>query len=127
MSLDIDPFDLDAAGLRRAETDLRAFMEALAVRLQGALPERVGVGRKRDGLLSATRHVHEIVVRGDQGEYRLRFDKGQLSATRAKTVRGVVISTTPQTVPQWLAEVRAEVAALAGEMGAASDVLHDFL
>ncbi len=31
-----DEFDLDAAFLRRSEGDLRAFMEALAVRLEGA-------------------------------------------------------------------------------------------
>ena len=127
MSAEPDPFDLDAAGLRRAQTDLRAFMEALAVRLQGALPERVGVERRRDGLLSATRHVHEIVVRGDQAEYRLSLDRGRLAATRAKTVRGVVIATSELSTVQWLAEVRAEVAALAGAMGSASDVLHDFL
>ena len=127
MSIELDPFDLDAAGVRRALTDLRAFMEALAARLQGALPDRVTVERRRDGLLSSTRHVHEIVLRAEGGEYRLRFDKGTLTATRAKAVRGVVISTTEQPVPQWLNEVRAEVAALAGAMGSASDVLHDFL
>lgn len=127
MSPELDPFDLDAAGIRRAQTDLKAFMEALAVRLQGALPERVSVERKRDGLLARTSHVHEIAVRGDGGEYRLRFDKAQLSASRAKAVRGVVIGTTELTVPQWLAEVRAEVATLAGAMGSASDTLHDFL
>ena len=127
MSVDLDPFDLDAAGLRRAQTDLKAFMEALAVRLEGALPDRTVVERRRDGLLSATRHVHEITVRGEGAEYRLRFDKGRLTATRAKTVRGVVISTTEQPVPEWLGEVRAEVAALAGAMGAASDTLHSFL
>jgi hypothetical protein len=127
MSAELDPFDLDAAGVRRAQTDLRAFTEALAVRLQGALPDRVSVERKRDGLLSRTSHVHEIVVRADAGEYRLRFAGGQLTATRAKTVRGVVISTSELAMPQWLAEVRAEVATLAETMGSASDVLHDFL
>ena len=127
MSVELDPFDLDAAGLRRAMTDLRAFTEALAARLQGALPDRVGVERRRDGLLATTRHVHQITVRGEGAEYRLLSDKGRLTATKAKTVRGVVISTTELPAPQWLAEVRAEVSARAGAMGEASDVLHDFL
>ena len=127
MSVELDPFDLDAAGVRRALTDLRAFMEALAARLQGALPDRVTIDRRRDGLLSRTSHVHQIALRGDEAEYRLRFDKGALTATKAKAVRGVVISTSEEPVPQWLGEVRAEVAALAGTMGSASDVLHDFL
>ncbi len=127
MTVELDPFDLDAAGIRRALTDLRAFMEALAARLQGALPDRVTVDRRRDGLLSRSSHVHEIILRGDGTEYRLRFDKGTLTATKAKAVRGVVISTNEEPVPQWLGEVRAEVAAVAGAMGSASDVLHDFL
>ncbi len=127
MSVDLDPFDLDAAGVRRAQTDLKAFMEALAARLEGALPDRVAVERRRDGLLATTRHVHEIIFRGEEAEHRLRFDKGRLSATRAKTVRGVVISTLEQPVPEWLADVRAEVAALAGSMGGASDTLQTFL
>ena len=127
MTSEIDPFDLDAAGIRRALTDIRAFMEALAVRLQGALPDRVTVERRRDGLLSRTSHVHQIAFRGDGGEYRLCLEKGALKATRAKSVRGVVISTSEEPTIQWLGEVRAEVAALAGAMGSASDVLHDFL
>ena len=124
---ELEPFDHDAAGVRRAQTDLKAFMEALAARLEGALPERVSGERRRDGLLSATRHVHEISFRGEGAEHRLRFDKGRLTATRAKTVRGVVISTVEQGVPEWLGEVRAEVAALAGSMGSASDTLQGFL
>lgn len=127
MSVELDPFDLDAAGLRRAQTDLRAFSDALAVRLEGALPDRVNVERRRDGLLARSSHVHEIIVRGDQGEYRLHFDKGRLTASRAKTVRGVVISTTELPLDRWLVEVRGEVATLAGAMTSASDALHDFL
>ncbi len=127
MSVELDPFDLDAAGIRRALSDLRAFMEALALRLQGALPDRVTVDRRRDGLLSRGSHVHEIALRGDGAEYRLRFDKGTLTATRAKAVRGVVISTSEEPVAQWLGEVRAEVASLAATMGDAGDVLDDFL
>ena len=99
MSVELDPFDLDAAGVRRAQSDLRAFMEALAVRLDGALPERVTVERRRDGLLSSTRHVHEITFRGDGAQYRAVFDKGQLTATKCKTVRGVVISNTELPFP----------------------------
>lgn len=127
MSAEPDAFDLDAAGIRRAQGDLRAFMEALAVRLQTALPGRVSVERRRDGLLSRTSHVHEIGVRTDGANYRLVFDHGQLTTTKAKLVRGVAISTTSPPFPQWLAEVRAEVQALAGSLGSASDTLSEFL
>ena len=127
MSVDIDPFDLDAAGVRRSQGDLRAFMEALAVRLEGALPSRVSVERRRDGLLASTRHVHEITFNGDGAQYRATFEKGQLTARKCKTVRGVVISNTNLPFPQWLDEVRAEVRSLAGALSAASETLDGFL
>ena len=127
MSAEPDPFDLEAASLRRSESDLRAFIEALAVRLEGALPGHVSVDRRRDGFLSKTSHVVKIVVRGERAVYEISFGRGQLAATRSKLVHGVAISSTTVTVPEWLAEVRKELQGLAEQAGTASDVLHDFL
>lgn len=122
-----DQFDLDAAVLRRSESELRAFMEALAVRLDGALPGRVDVDRRRDGLFSKTSHVARLKLRGERAVYELSCDRGRLDATRAKLVRGVVISSSAISPQDWLAEVKGEVQALAEKAGAASDLLHDFL
>lgn len=127
MDAPLDEFDLSAAGLRRSAGDLRAFMQALAVRLEGALPDRVEVKRVRDGLFSKETHVARIEVRGDHAVYRLELAHGGLEATRAKSVRGVVISTAPVSAPEWLAEVRAEVQALARSAETAGDALHGFL
>ena len=127
MSQGPDAFDLNAALLRRSQVDIRAFTEALAVRLEGALPGRVSVDRRRDGLLSKTSHVAKIILTCDKAVYELVQDKGGLTASRAKIVRGVAISSSALPVPEWLDRVRAEVQALADEHGAASDVLHDFL
>jgi len=122
-----DDFDLNAAWLRRSQTELRAFMEAFAVRLEGALPGRVTVERHRDGLLSKTSHVSKVTLQGDRAVYQITNDKTGIAAVRSKLVRGVTISSSPMAVPAWLAEVRAEVQTLAGQIGEASDVLHDFL
>jgi hypothetical protein len=122
-----DQFDLDGAVLRRSETELRAYMEALAVRLEGALPGRVEVQRKRDGLLSQSKHVARIAVRGDRAVYELARDRSGLIATRAKLVRGVNISSSTILPREWLAEVRAEVQSLAEQAGSTSDALHGFL
>lgn len=122
-----DQFDLDAAVLRRSETELRAFMEALAVRLDGALPGRVSIDRRRDGMFSKTSHVARLTLRGDRAVYELACDRGRLDATRAKLVRGVVISSSSISPQDWLAEVKGEVQALAERAGSASDLLHDFL
>lgn len=122
-----DQFDLNGALLRRSESELRAFMEALAVRLEGALPGRVRVKRRRDGLLSGARHVFEIVVEGERATYALSVAKSGLTATRAKLVRGVNISSASVPVPEWLADLNAELSALADQAGASTDALHGFL
>jgi hypothetical protein len=123
----LDDFDLDAAVLRRSETDLQAFMEALAVRLEGALPGRVRVDRRKDGLFAKTSHVSKISFEGEKAVYELAFGRTGLVASRAKLVRGVVINSSTIDPAQWLGEVRHEVAALAGQASAAGDTLHDFL
>ena len=127
MSSEPDQFDLDGAVLRRSETELRAFMEALAVRLEGAMPGRVEVQRKRDGLLSQTKHVARIAVRGERAVYELVRDRSGLVATRTKLVRGVSISSSSISARDWLAEIRAELQTLAEQAGSTSDALHGFL
>ena len=127
MSGEPDQFDLDGAVLRRSETELRAFMEALAVRLEGAMPGRVEVQRKRDGLLSQSKHVARIAVRGERAVYELTRDRTGLVATRSKLVRGVSISSSSIPPRDWLADIRAELQNLADQAGSASDALHGFL
>ena len=125
--MSVDDFDLDAAWIRRAESDLAAFMEALAARLEGALPGRVKVERRRDGLLSKTSHVQRITLQGDKAIYEIVREKLGVSTTRTKAVRGVSISSTALPTPEWLAEVRAEVRRLADQIGGAAEGLRDFL
>lgn len=124
---DIDPFDFDAALLRRSAVDLRAFMDALAVRLETALPGRVQVVRKREGLLRGDLHAARILFRGDHAHLELARAGAQLTASRAKVVRDVAISSSKLSIADWLAELRGEVRALAADAGEGADVLHDFL
>src|SRR5437763_869041 len=57
-----DPgFELVAASLRADATDLAAFVEALAVKLEGALPDSVRVER-RGGLFSREKRVRRLSV-----------------------------------------------------------------
>ena len=106
---------------------MRAFMAALAVRLETALPGRVAVERRRDGFFSGTSHVSQIRIDHPEAVFTLIFDKSGLSAKRAKLVHGVAISTATLAVPQWLNELNAKVADLADSSAAAGDMLHGFL
>jgi hypothetical protein len=127
MTSSIDTFDINAAVLRHSERDIRAFMAALATRLETALPGRVKVDRKREWLFSSKRHVWRIGVENPDVIFTLTSAKTGLSATRAKRVHGVTISTTALTVPQWLAELNDMVTSSANQSAVAGDVLHGFL
>jgi hypothetical protein len=120
-------FDLVAAWLRRAQGDLPAFMAALATRLEQALPGRVAVERRRDGLLSSHRHVARITVTLDAAQYSLALDHGALEGRRAKTVRGVTLSSERLDGPAWLAALIEDVGAMGAQAGAAHAALDGFL
>ena len=127
MTANIDPFDLDAAILRKSENDMRTFMAALATRLDQALPNRVKIDRKRDGLFSSSTHVVKIEVVTDTAAYTLSLDSGGVRTSRAKMVRGVTISNSPMAPREWMSDVRAAVARLSDTAGDASDVIGNFL
>ena len=48
-------FELLASSLRADTGDLKAFVEALATKLEGALPSQTSVQRKSSGLFSKTK------------------------------------------------------------------------
>ena len=88
VSANIDPFDLDAAILRKNEGDMRSFLTALAARLEQALPGRITIERKRDGLFSSSTHVVRIELAMDNAAYAISLDRAGVKTTRAKVVRG---------------------------------------
>ena len=120
-------FDLNAAWLRRANGDMKAFMQALAVRLEDALPGRVEVERKRDGFFSRESHAVRIAVAFDSSLYTLVLEHGRLCARRAKIIHGVSLSSDEIAVPDWFAALNREVGIIGQEAGDAHTVIHDFL
>jgi len=127
MNTPVDPFDLNAAILRRNEQDMRAFLAGLAARLDGALPGRVVVTRKRDGLLAKTSHVVRIELAVDDAVFAIALDRAGVKTTRAKVVRAVTIATAAIAPAEWIAEVRAAVSRLSDTAGEASAAIGTFL
>ena len=126
MSHEPAEFDLNAAWARKAQGDLRAFMEGVAARLADALPGRVRVERRGAALIGG-RRVLKVSVTFETAVYALALDRGELRAERATMVRGVTIRSERMAVPDWLAALRGEVGQLADRSGTAHAVLHDFL
>jgi len=121
------PFSFAAGDLRRSQVELRTYVEALAERLARALPDRVDIERKREGLFSKETRIAKLTFRGDRCVYELAIDKNGVTATRGKVVRGVSISSTVLQPPEWLAELGVEVRTIAEQTGEANTALLDFL
>src|SRR5258708_35389120 len=76
--------ELYAASLRADNTDTRAFLEALAVKLEGSLPDNTTVTRQ-SGLFSREHPVKEVAVSLGDYHYRIgRERQGPLVAVRGK-------------------------------------------
>jgi hypothetical protein len=106
-------FELLAASLRADASDAVAFLEALATKLSGALPQRVQVERG-GGLFSHAHPVRRIAVRLGEWEYALAAEApGALAASRTHAVRGITLKSEPLSLDQWISELSAELADLA--------------
>jgi hypothetical protein len=98
-----DPgFDLVAASLRADTTDLNAFVEALAVKLEGALPDSVKVDRKGGGLLSRVKRVRRISIGVDEARYDLERVGESIQTSRCNEVRGIVIKSERLGLDEWI-------------------------
>jgi hypothetical protein len=108
-SLDLD---LLAAALRADLSDIAAFVEGLAARLEQALPGSVIVKRAKRGL-RGPKLVTEIVV--DTGGERLELKRvgDDVTAVRAKSSGGIVLKTETIDIDTWLSALTAAVAAQA--------------
>ena len=116
-----------AASLRADYTDVKAFLEALAVKLEGSLPNNTTVTR-HSSLFSREHPVKEIA--DSLGEYQYRIGKerqGPLVAQRAKIVRGIVLKTEQIPVEQWIEELAEALAQFAAHSAQARAALERFL
>ena len=92
-------FDLVAASLRADASDTRSLTEALAAKLEGALPQQTRVERRSKGFLSRTKEVRRVEV--DCGDYRYVLEPGR-PATRAHEVRGIVLKNESLGLDAWI-------------------------
>jgi hypothetical protein len=108
---DAPDLDLLAASLRADATDTAAFLEALAARLEGALPDRVDVQRK--GGLFGGKRVRRIAVRLGDTHYDIAAEGGALEARRRSVVRGIALKSETLGVDAWIDALSRDLLALA--------------
>jgi len=110
-----DALDLDlvTASLRADTTDLQAFVEALAIKLEDVLPGRVRVDRRRSGL-RGPKVVNRITINAGDRRLELVSDGGALETRGARLSGGIVLKTEMLDIDAWLAAVSEALAAEAG-------------
>ena len=104
-------FDLLAASLRADTGDVRSFVEALAVKLEGAFPSRTRVERK-GGLFGGGRRIRRIEVELGDTRFELVHRDGAVDCARRSVVRGISLKSERLELDAWIDELSA---ALLGE------------
>jgi hypothetical protein len=94
--------DLLAASLRADSGDLKAFVESMAAKLEEAVPSRVRVDRRRDGMFGP-KTVRGLSV--DLGDRRLelRAERGAVKTRCARLSGGIVLKNEELETDAWLA------------------------
>lgn len=105
-------FELLAASLRSDAGDTGAFLEALAAKLGGALPNRVRIERG-GGLFSHQHPVRRLAANLGEWEYVIEAAGGGLSAARTHSVRGISLKSEPLGLDEWIEALAGELATLA--------------
>ncbi|WP_054968260.1 hypothetical protein [Alicyclobacillus ferrooxydans] len=128
MATDEFTFDLSAAQWRKSIADERAFVEALAVRLEQALPGMVTVTR-HFAFFSKDKRVESVVVRLGDAEYELLQEKNHagIRTRKGKVVRGVRLKSDELPFTEWLRELSAEIQRYSEEHQDTRETLERFL
>lgn len=116
MSSDSDSGSLDllAASLRADLSDLNAFFETLAAKLEDALPGNVRVDRWRARMVGP-KQVRKIVVEaGGERLELVRAGSEQVQALRGRVSGGIVIKSEPLDIDDWINALTAVLTAEAG-------------
>ncbi|MBV9335787.1 MAG: hypothetical protein JO262_04970 [Solirubrobacterales bacterium] len=94
-------FDLLAASLRADSSDLSAFVESLAAKLQEAVPTRVRVERGRAGLFGA-KTVRSLSVDLGERRFELRTGSGGVQTRCGSLSGGIVLKSEVLESEVWL-------------------------
>lgn len=94
-------FDLLAAALRADSGDSAVFLNVLAAKLEGGLPDHTVVHRRRR-LFGGPGPIEMVSVALGDERLELEADGRSLAGRRVRVVRDIAISTDELTVDEWI-------------------------
>jgi hypothetical protein len=111
MTDESDSLDLDllAASFRADLSDVGAFVEGLAVKLEDLLPTRVHVERKRAGF-RGPKLVQRIEFDARDRRLELRYDGRSIDTRYSRLSGGIVLKSEMVTIEAWLDALGQELA-----------------
>jgi hypothetical protein len=118
--------DLLAASLRADSSDLTAFVESLAAKLEEAVPGRVRVDRRRTGMFGPKTVRNVSVDLGDR-RLELRCEGAGVTTRYAMLSGGIVLKNEELDTPEWLAMMSQALAAEASRSEATRRALERLL
>lgn len=93
-------FDIEAAWLRRFQSDAESNLRAFALTLREAMSELVTVEERR-GLFERRGRVVGVQIALGEHQYALQLAKGRLQASIAMVVRGITLNTKSVDPAEW--------------------------
>jgi hypothetical protein len=100
-------FDLEAAWLRRFQSDAQSNLRAFALSLREAMPELVTI-EESGGLFGRNSKVTGVSIALGEHQYRLQLSGGRLQASIAMIVRGITLSTRIVEPAEWFRRLAEE-------------------
>jgi hypothetical protein len=122
-----EQLDLLAASLRADSSNTRSLIEALAAKLEAALPDSTSVERRGTGLFSKDKRVEKIAISLGQDYYTLAMAGESASAARSKIVGGIAIRNEQLSLDDWLSSLTAALGAEAKRSEAVRSALERLL
>lgn len=123
-----EDFDLIAAGIRSDGSDLRISIEALAAKLEEALPGQTRVERSGGGLFGrGQRQVRTIAVSLGDCRYELSVSEHGIDGARTREVGGIAIKHEALPAGEWVSSLTAELRESAQQSAAARSALERLL
>jgi hypothetical protein len=100
-------FDIEAAWLRRFQSDAESNLRAFALALREAMPELVTV-EEHKGLFERRGRITGVQIALGEHQYVLQFANRRLQASIAMVVRGITLNTKVVDPAEWFRRLASE-------------------